>query len=187
MGRFLARTPQNGLYQKKSKQWRELRTWNFQGYWRKSMQKFQGSIKKEVEFPGVYKINRVFSMALGFWPWNFQGVSHNSVEFPGVKACFLWNFLGQSHKPKNSMERGRGVRKVYPQPPPPVRIFPGIAQCCQFCLKFWPWCIRYATVFIEVLWNGKNWDKKLMLGLILWVFLFTHSCTLRITLQDFAK
>ena len=109
-------------------------------------------------------------MALGFWPWNFQGVSHNSVEFPGVKACFLWNFLGQSHKSKNSTERRRGIRKVYPQPPLPVRIFPGIAQCCQFCLKFWPWCIRYATVFIEVLWNGKNWDKKLTWGIILWVF-----------------
>ena len=140
-----------------------------------------------MEFPGVYKINRVFFMALGFWPWNFQGVSHNSVEFPGVKACFLWNFLGQSHKSKNSTERRRGIRKVYPQPPLPVRIFPGIAQCCQFCLKFWPWCIRYATVFIEVLWNGKNWDKKLTWGLILWVFLFTRSWTLWITPQDFAK
>ena len=33
-----------------------LRTQYFQGYRRKSMRKFQGSIKKEKEFPGVFKI-----------------------------------------------------------------------------------------------------------------------------------
>ena len=60
---------------------------------KKNMWKFQESIKKEVEFPGVYKKNLI-SMCLGFWPWNFEGVSHNFTEFPEMKACFLWIFLG---------------------------------------------------------------------------------------------
>ena len=55
LGRFLSRTPQNGLFQKKSKQGQGLRTWDFQGYWRRNMWKFQGSIKREVKFLGVYK------------------------------------------------------------------------------------------------------------------------------------
>ena len=82
-----------GLFQKKKKT-RGLRTWNFQGYWRKSMWKFQELIKKEVEFLGVYKKENWcgISMGLGIWPWNIQGVSHNFAEFPGMKACFLQNF-----------------------------------------------------------------------------------------------
>ena len=61
----------------------ELRTWNFQVYWRKNMRKFQGLIKKEVEFPGVFnKSSCGISMGLGFWPWNFQRVSHNFAGFP---------------------------------------------------------------------------------------------------------
>ena len=54
------------------------------------MWKFQGSIKKEVEFLGVYKKklcnfhDQVLVLDLG--------VSHNFAEFPWVKA--LWNFLG---------------------------------------------------------------------------------------------
>ena len=57
------------------------------------MWKFWGSIKKEVEFPGVFKKNPSgISMDLGFWCWNFESVSHSFAEFPGVKACFCWNF-----------------------------------------------------------------------------------------------
>ena len=60
---------------------------------KKSLWKLWGSIKKEVEFPGVFKKKSCGnSMGLAFWPWNFQGVSHNFVEFPGVKTCFFWNF-----------------------------------------------------------------------------------------------
>ena len=78
---------------------RGLRTWNFQEYWRKSMWKFQESIKKEVEFPRVFKKNPCgISMGLGFWPWNFQskGVSNNFVKFPPmVKLVFSPEFLSK--------------------------------------------------------------------------------------------
>ena len=48
----------------------------------------------------------------------------------------------------------------------------------KFCLNIdqrWHerWCIRYATVFIEVLRNGWNWAKKVFLGLILRGFCLT--------------
>ena len=40
-----------------------------------SMQKFQGSIKKEVKCPGmIKKKSSEIYMGLGFWLWNFQGV-----------------------------------------------------------------------------------------------------------------
>ena len=60
----------------------------------KSMWKSQGSIKKEVKFPGVCKENLcgIGSMGLSFSTWNFQRMSHNFAEFPEVKACFLWDF-----------------------------------------------------------------------------------------------
>ena len=73
------------------------RKWNFQGYTRK---------------------NYVIFMGLGFRSSNFQRVSNNFAEFPGMKAYFLWNLLGNffleflSDKSKNS----RGFfRKIYPQ------------------------------------------------------------------------
>ena len=69
--------------------------------------KFQGSIKKEVKFPGVLKKNWCrISMGPGFWPWNFQEVSHSqilrvkSLKFPGgfqksihstSSLAFSWN------------------------------------------------------------------------------------------------
>ena len=46
------------------------------------MYKFQGSIKKEVEFSGVFTKNSCgSSMGLGF------GLLRIFAEFPGVKAC----------------------------------------------------------------------------------------------------
>ena len=78
----------NGLFHKKSKHG-GLRTCNFHGYWGKNMWKFQGSIKKEVKFPGVIKKKSCgISIGLGFWPWNPQGVSHNFAESPGVENFF---------------------------------------------------------------------------------------------------
>ena len=75
----------------------------------------RGQLKKKWNFQGCTRTNHVISMGLGFLPWNFQEVSHNFAEFPEVKG---WNFLGQSDKTKISIRReGRGVRKVYPQPP----------------------------------------------------------------------
>ena len=48
------------------------------------------SSKKEVDFPRVIKKKSCgFSIGFGFWSWNFQRMQHNSVEFPGMKSCFL--------------------------------------------------------------------------------------------------
>ena len=55
----------NELFQKKSKQ-RVYRHGIYRGI-EKTMWKFQGLMKKEVEFPGVI-------VGLHFWPWNFQGL-----------------------------------------------------------------------------------------------------------------
>ena len=51
-----------------------------------------GQLKKKWDFPGYSRKSHGILMGLGFWPWNFQGESHNFAEFPGVKTCFLWNF-----------------------------------------------------------------------------------------------
>ena len=58
----------------------ELRTCNFRRYWRRSIWKFQGPIKKEVEFQGLLKK----SIGLGFQLWNLQGMPHNFTKFPWV-------------------------------------------------------------------------------------------------------
>ena len=42
-----------------------------------------------------------------------KGCNKILVEFPWVKCHFIWNFLGQSDKPKSS---GVFLEKVYPQP-----------------------------------------------------------------------
>ena len=116
------------------------------------------------------------------------------MEFLGVKPCFFWSFQGQSKKPKNS--RG-AYKKVYPQPPFPIScfffvFFSGISlKRCQFCnfdqWQYARWCIRYATVFIETLRNGRNWANKLILLAHFKTFLFILSYTLWVTPQDFAK
>ena len=67
------------------------------------MQKLQGFIKNEAEFPGAIKKKSCgIFRGLGFLIfkllrnlialWNFQRVKHNFVEFPGVKPYFVWNF-----------------------------------------------------------------------------------------------
>ena len=60
----------------------------FPGVLKKEHVEIPGQLKKEVEFPGVF-IKKLcgISKGLGFWPWNFQKVSHNFTEYPGVKAC----------------------------------------------------------------------------------------------------
>ena len=55
------------------------------------MWKFQGSIKKEVEFPEVFMKNlrnfhESFFLTVEFFPTR---VSNNFIELAGVKACFL--------------------------------------------------------------------------------------------------
>ena len=69
---FFTRIPQNGLFKKKCNQGRGLSTWDFQGYWRKNMWKFQASIKKKVKFPGVCK-NK---------PCNFNKSWFFTLKFP---------------------------------------------------------------------------------------------------------
>ena len=58
------------------------------------MWKFQGSIQKEVEFPGVIEKKPCgISMDLGSQHLKFQQrVLHNFVEFRGVKLHVVWNF-----------------------------------------------------------------------------------------------
>ena len=74
----------------------EDRTWNFQGYWRNTMWKFKGSIKKEVEFLGVLKkYSCGVPMGLGFWPYNFQGVLHKFAEFSWWQ-WYSWPILENS-------------------------------------------------------------------------------------------
>ena len=76
----------------------------------------QALIKNNVEFPGVLVLG--FRISEGCIVTQFCGVSR-------VKSCFVWNFQGQSRKPKNSGGDGQGVKKLCPQlfpspnPPPP--------------------------------------------------------------------
>ena len=73
-----------GLFQKKPKQGGgggggvELRTLSFREYWKKSMWKFQGSDKIEMEFQSVFTKNS----------WNFHGSWFLTVEFPSGVTQF---------------------------------------------------------------------------------------------------
>ena len=99
-----------------------VRTWNFQRYWTKSMLKFQGSIKQEVQFLGMLKKNSYgISMGLGFRPYNFQGVSHNFGEVPVVCSGISKGKMTNLKAPVF----GVFFRKVYPQL---LMDFFGIAQ-----------------------------------------------------------
>ena len=93
-----------------------LRTWNFQGYWRKSMWKFQGSIKREVEFRGLFKKKtwnfqgfwffnleflRGVTILLNFQGWNlvFSGISKNSRKVYLQQGVALWEAIQLSFFP----------------------------------------------------------------------------------------
>ena len=82
--------------------------------------KFQGLIKKEVELPGEFKKKSCgISMSLGFWPWNFQSLSHNFAEllqdFQECKSLFSLEFV-RVKVTNVKFPEGEGIRKVYPQP-----------------------------------------------------------------------
>ena len=106
-------------YSRKKKQRRGVglvKDMEFQGYWSNFMRNFQGSIEKEVEFPGLLQKNSCgISMGIGFWTWNFEGMSHNFAELPWVKVCSEISKV----KVANLKTPGCRLRKVYPQPPPP--------------------------------------------------------------------
>ena len=68
---------------------------------------------KKGEFPGVLKKNSCgISIGLGFWPWDFQEVSCNFAECPGVKVFFYRISKG---KMTNLKFTGEVFRKVYLQ------------------------------------------------------------------------
>ena len=59
--------------------------WNFRGYWWKSMWKFQGSIKKEVDYPGMFKTNSLWNFYRScFLTLGLQVVLHNFAEYSGL-------------------------------------------------------------------------------------------------------
>ena len=100
------------------------------------MRIFQGSIKKEVEFQGVLKKSScgISNKGLDFWAWNFQGLSHNFAEFPGVKACFIQIFQGKLEIPGDFFKKS-----ISSTPPPP-------SPCLDF---FWksPLMVQYEISF----------------------------------------
>ena len=58
-----------------------------QRYWRKIMWKFQGSIKKEVEFPGLFK-NNSYGISMEFLTLEFPRSVTDLAEFSGWKLVF---------------------------------------------------------------------------------------------------
>ena len=65
-------------------------TWNFQGYWRKSMWKFRRSIKKKKGFPGVFKKNScgVSMVSMVFDYGSSKGCHTILQNFQGFKLVF---------------------------------------------------------------------------------------------------
>ena len=89
------------------------------------MWKFQGSIKKEVQYPGVFTKTHVeFQWVLVLNLGIHQAVSHNFAEFTGVTAYTFYK--GKVTNLKNS--RGFFQKSAYILKPPPVWSFSGIAQ-----------------------------------------------------------
>ena len=87
---------------------RWLRTWNFQGYWRNAMWKFQVLIKKELGFIEVIKkIHLKFPMPFSHVSYFLKGITQFSRIFRGFlrkyvlkSPClhFFWkNLLVQEH------------------------------------------------------------------------------------------
>ena len=91
-------------YSRKNSKQGALRIWNFQEYQRNSMWNFQGLIKNEVEFPGVFVFGFGVSKGSNTILWNIQGLS---LVLSGI-------FGGKVKKMKNSREF---FKKVYPQHP----------------------------------------------------------------------
>ena len=93
----------NWAIQEKTQMGVELRAWNFRGYWKKSMWKFQGLVKIEMKFQSVFTKNL----------WNFHGSWFLTLEFPRGVTQFC-RISRDSDKCKNS--RVLLFRKVYPHP-----------------------------------------------------------------------
>ena len=88
-----------GLFQKKKKEHVEILGFNY---------------KRSGIFRVAHKKIMWILMGLGFWPWNFQGVSQNFVEFQRVKLSF---FEISKVKVTNLKIPGGFFKKIYSQPP----------------------------------------------------------------------
>ena len=89
-----ARKCELGYSRKNADKGVELRTLSVRGYWKKSMRKFQGSVKIEMEFQSVFTKNS----------WNFHGSWFLTLEFP----------RGVTQYCRISKDKVTNVKKVYP-------------------------------------------------------------------------
>ena len=64
-------------------------------------------------------------MGFGFWPWNFQGMSHNFAEFPGEGEALFFSRISTS-KVTNLKIPGFFLKRYILKPP--VWIYAGIAK-----------------------------------------------------------
>ena len=89
---------------------RRVEDMDFQGYWQKSVRKFQWSVKIEVEFSRDIQ-KRIMWNFHGSWvlTWNFQEVSHNFADFKEWKLVFS----GISKRKVTNLKIADVSRKVY--------------------------------------------------------------------------
>ena len=120
----------------------DVRTWNCEDYWRKCMWKLQGSIKKEVEFPEVFKGNSCgVSMGLDiFYPESSKGCHIISQNFQGSDESFL--SPGFLRVKVENLKIPRDFSEKYILNPP-VFIFSGIARFANPFKKSRKRCIKY--------------------------------------------
>ena len=110
------------------------------------MWKFQGRPRK-----GIYRGEQEKIM------WNFHKSQIQALEFPrgvtqvseipGVKLHFVWNFLGQSNKPKFPVIFSKIISST-PHHPLPVWIFLGAAEC-KLLQQLVSYLNKFYTIFYE--------------------------------------
>ena len=80
-----------------------LRTWNFQGYWRKTLWKLQGSIRKSVHEIRMWNrlFQKKFNLGVRGKGWGHRisrGVEEIVCRFSRDQVKKKWNFQGWSRK-----------------------------------------------------------------------------------------
>ena len=71
-------------------------------YWNKALYNFCKRVQHSIVKCNIRSRPWGLEYALqGVLSWNFQEVSYKFAEFPGVKACFLWNFQFQGFSQKS--------------------------------------------------------------------------------------
>ena len=134
-----------------------LRKWKLQGYRRNSMWKFQGSIRKEVEYSGMFKKKSSWNLyGSCFLILGLQVVLYNFAEFPG-----LWklNFSGIIKGKVTNLRIPGGFSKSISSlhslppspstpPPPPFGFFVGTAYFLWHKqVNIWFRCLRQGFRF----------------------------------------